>query len=58
MVAERMLQAWPVFLHESDLMRYPIEAKKFYAEGIWADQRSWPWDQAKIEQFRRARVGT
>jgi hypothetical protein len=58
MLAEQLIRAWRCFLEDSDLMRYPIEAKKFFGEGIWRDQRRWPWDQAKLEHSRRARTGT
>lgn len=58
MLAQEMISEWKKYLAHADLMRYQFEAKRFFAEGIWRDQRRWPWDEKRIEAQRRARAGT
>ena len=38
MLTQSMIAIWHEFVEHRDLMRFPVEAKKFFAEGIWRRQ--------------------
>jgi hypothetical protein len=57
-IATRMITAWREYLENSNLMRVVYGAKRFFAEGIWEDQRRWHWDRQAIDDYGRARVGS
>ena len=38
MLTQSVIAIWHEFVEHRDLMRFPVEAKKFFAEGIWRRQ--------------------
>jgi hypothetical protein len=50
-IAERMAKNYGEYLANLHLMASKPGPRKFFAHGMWADQRKWPWD----EKERRTR---
>lgn len=56
--AERMIRQRSNYAEDADLLKYTVGVRKFFAHGVWADSRLWPYDQEKLNRMRQARVGT
>lgn len=52
-IARVMIKSRKEFLSHAHLMRYTIGPRKFFAHGLWNDDRQWPYDQVQVRQVRR-----
>jgi len=56
-VALEMVQAWKDYGENTRFLRTVTGPRKFFAQGMWLDDRLWNWDQQKLEMRRGAAVG-
>lgn len=56
-IAERMIAGWQSYLEADEFLRFKWGPRKFFLQGHWRDDRGWPWDQQRLADDRRARVG-
>jgi hypothetical protein len=56
-IAERMAKSYSTWLANLHLMAFKPGARKFFTE-LWTDQRKWPWDEKRIREMQRAKVGS
>ena len=51
--AELMIQQRGIYARDADLLKFTVGVRKFFAHGVWCDQRLWPYDQQKLNRARR-----
>jgi hypothetical protein len=56
-IAERLVKAWADYREEIEWLRYAWGPTKFFAEGHWQSNATWPYDQDRLRRAREARVG-
>jgi hypothetical protein len=56
--AERLVKAWENYRQEAEWLRYTWGPPKFFSQGHWQDNASWPYDEERLRRAREARVGT
>jgi hypothetical protein len=54
-MATRMAKFYAEFLANQHLMAYKIGPAKFFDDGLWDDQRKWPWDEKAVRDSQRRR---
>lgn len=52
-IAERMTASYARYLSLMHLMAFKPGARKFFAEGMWSDERKWPWDEKRLNERGR-----
>lgn len=52
-IAERMTASYSKFVRHLPLLAYRPGPRKFFALGLWDDERRWPWDDKKLNEKRR-----
>ena len=55
---DRMIEAWQEVRKNAHLLKWAPSPRKFYEFGTWSNADLWPWDEAKVERMRNARVGS
>ena len=53
-----MVKAWNSVIASSELMRFSVTPRYFFTDGRWAASGMWPFDEQRLANHRRARVGT
>jgi hypothetical protein len=56
--AERLAKSWENYRDDAEWLRFTWGPPKFFSEGHWQDNASWPYDQERLRRAREARVGT
>ena len=56
--AERLAKAWENYRERAEWLRFTWGPPKFFSEGHWQDNASWPYDEERLRRAREARVGT
>lgn len=57
-VMRDMCRSWDKFVANLPLMKYQIGFIKFINNGLWSDERQWPWDRERMHLQAAASVGT
>jgi hypothetical protein len=52
-IAERMVRGYTAYLENKHLMKFPVGVKKFFDDGLWLDDRRWPWDEHRVREQKR-----
>jgi hypothetical protein len=52
-VAESMVKARHDYLGLSSVLKFQVGVRKFFAQGVWADERLWVVDREQIQRQRR-----
>jgi hypothetical protein len=55
--AERLVKAWEDYRGDAEWLRFTWGPPKFFSEGHWQDNASWPYDEERLRRAREARVG-
>jgi Helix-turn-helix domain len=55
--AERLVKAWENYREAAEWLRFTWGPPKFFSEGHWQDNASWPYDEERLRRAREARVG-
>lgn len=56
-VADRLIARHAEYSRDAEWMRFAWGLRKWVSDGYWDQPQSWPYDEAKIERARGARVG-
>jgi hypothetical protein len=56
--AERLVKTWENYRQDAEWLRYIWGPPKFFSEGHWQDNATWPYDEERLRRAREARVGT
>lgn len=56
-LAEQMTAAYKGFLKVKHLMALHVGPRGFFADGMWNDDRKWPWDQKLRKESEKRQIG-